>query len=520
MQQNSIWTQVEIEILTPIQLQICSERAAGASYQEIARNHGLSGNCTVASCIRRTLAGNKWVPSMGPGGSSYLSDVDTVVFLKNIEAQGADLNCLKTVQALSLAYSLKKARSQRAEELVHKLNLIPRKGKGGQDGNIQRTLKSLREYVPSTSWLHEFCSRHNIGIKNPETLEKARRMFCNSTAIRAFFDINKDNFKKDPRLLFNVDETSSSSTKKFKVLCSEFGRPIAQEEEHEEHYTGLFPFNAAGDKLKPTIIVPGLKNIPDELQGIDCHLFSQTNGWMTTYLWSMFCIVFSHDISVFRLSLPAEIRKEEVVLIVDCHPSRINSFAIEYLALQGIRLITLPAHSTHVLQPFDVAVARSLKSNILKYKLNFSQNEEVNKIRSARGKARYAIVSSMVFAWKRVDPVILIQGFEQSGIHPMNVEIALHSPYLPPPNGVANVFQNKRQTFDISNKNLSSDEERIRIAEHCYNQTLHTVEAIPKPFDTCVPTYMRNSNLNEGCVLSSPPMLVKITDDGRLLHLY
>ena len=514
------WSQEEIDILSDVQRQICEMRAKGASYQSIAETLNLSGNCTVATCIRRTLAGNIWVPHMGSGGNSFLSDVDSAIFLKTIETHGIDLNCLKTVQALSIAYGLRKARAQRAEKLIDQMHILQRNGKDGREGNIQRLLKSLREYVPSTSWLHEFCARHNILIKNPETLEQARRLFCNSNSVRAFFAANEEVFKKDPRLLFNVDETSSTSSKKFKVLCAEYGRPITPDEEHEDHYTGLFPFNAAGDKLKATIIMPGIKNLPDELQSMDCHFFSQASGWMTTHLWGMFCINFSHDVSVYRLSLPENLRKEEVVLIVDCHASRINSFAIEYLLQQNIRLITLPAHSTHVLQPFDVTVARSLKSSMNKYKLSFNQSEQVSKIQTAKGKARYAIVASMVYSWKRLDPCILIQGFQQTGISPMNVEMALHSPYLPPPDGINHIYQNRRNTFDINNKNLSSTADRLRIAEHCYKRTFASVEEIPKPLVNWVPFYMRNNNFTEGFVLSPPSMLVIYAADGRLYHLY
>ena len=101
--------------------------------------------------------------------------------------------------------------------------------------------------------------------------------------------------------------------------------------------------------FSPSIIVPGIKNLPDGLHGIDCQLFSQANGWMTTYLFGMFCINISQDVSVYNLSLPKDLRSQEVILIADCHPSRINSFTVEHLYKQKIRLVTLQAYTTHVL---------------------------------------------------------------------------------------------------------------------------------------------------------------------------
>ena len=91
---------------------------------------------------------------------------------------------------------------------------------------------------------------------------------------------------------------------------------------------------------------------------------------MTNFLWDSFILFFAHDISRYRLELPPDIRNQEMVLIVDCHVSRISSFAVEYLKLFNIILNILPPHTTHILQPFDVCVARSLKSNILKLGFN------------------------------------------------------------------------------------------------------------------------------------------------------
>ena len=143
--------------------------------------------------------------------------------------------------------------------------------------------------------------------------------------------------------------------------------------------------------------------LPDELKGLQAHFFSQKSGWMTNFLWNAFSIFFSHDISKYRLSLPVEIRWDEIILLVDCHGSRISSFAIEYLKIFNISLITLPSHTTHILQPFDVCVAKSLKSRINKYSLSTLYNIQVNNFNSKRKKVRYLTVLSMIDAWSSLD---------------------------------------------------------------------------------------------------------------------
>lgn len=105
---------------------------------------------------------------------------------------------------------------------------------------------------------------------------------------------------------------------------------------------------------------------------------------------------FAHDISKYRLQLPIEIRWDEIVLIVDCHGSRVSSFAIEYLKIFNITLITLPAHTTHILQPFDICVAKSLKSHINKFQYSIFYQFPNITFNSKRAKVRYQTVLAMI----------------------------------------------------------------------------------------------------------------------------
>ena len=61
----------------------------------------------------------------------------------------------------------------------------------------------------------------------------------------------------------------------------------------------------------------------------------------------------------YKTDLPQDIEDEPTILIVDNHSSRYNSFAIEYLALHNVQLLTLPPHCSHLLQPFDVSIQTS-----------------------------------------------------------------------------------------------------------------------------------------------------------------
>lgn len=110
-------------------------------------------------------------------------------------------------------------------------------------GALKRTLNSISEYPPSQQWLLSFCEAHEITLKNQDTLEALRRAHGKRSIIHQFYNNNINKLNRNPRFIWNIDETSSSSTKKFKVLCQKEIVPLSELDEYKEHFTGLFPFN-------------------------------------------------------------------------------------------------------------------------------------------------------------------------------------------------------------------------------------------------------------------------------------
>ena len=86
---------------------------------------------------------------------------------------------------------------------------------------FKEVLSDPRNQTPSSSWLYNFCPNHGIQLKTPETLEKARHDYCTRLRVKNFFDTFAILSRTiDPHLLFNADETSSATTKKFKALLT------------------------------------------------------------------------------------------------------------------------------------------------------------------------------------------------------------------------------------------------------------------------------------------------------------
>ena len=417
------WTKEETETFSKIQMEICDLKVGGYSNIEIAKRFDITPQA-IYNSIRTTLTGNRWTPheSRG-GGQKYLGDVEISTFFKKIEECYLNLNCLKTVEAVQLAYELRANRYFRCLQILDCLKNVFKSSRAKQIVN------SLEPFIPCESWINHFCARHNITLKNPESLEEARRRCCNTAVIKQFFKQNKSILSKVHKCnLWNADESSSSLTKKFKVLITgKAEHSISSVSSVEPHITGMFCFNALGVRLDPFIILPKLAKLPEELRDIPAFFNSQSSGWMTKNIFLAFCVFFVSKVSKYKLDLPTEEAEQPTILILDNHSSRYNSLALEYLALHNVQLLTFPPHCSHLLQPFDVAAARSLKSNMEKYQYKKTINDVLLKLNSNASKARYKTIVSIVESWRTIDTEILKNGFRISGLAPFDENVIMSS---------------------------------------------------------------------------------------------
>ena len=114
------------------------------------------------------------------------------------------------------------------------------------------------------------------------------------------------------------------------------------------------------------------------------------------------------------MEMNEEESKRYAVLIVVNHSSRLNSYAIEYLIMHRIHILTLPAHCTHVLQPIDISIASSFKSFLNRYKISAQNIPKLLNFTSQAAKNRYSIVYSIQKPWESITPEIIKAGFEKS----------------------------------------------------------------------------------------------------------
>ena len=155
-------------------------------------------------------------------------------------------------------------------------------------------------------------------------------------------------------------------------------------------------------------VVPRKTCVPDKLKegAFSNTLFkSSESGWVNSVL---FCEWFE-----FFLSSIPPIRP--VLLIQDGHSSHISIELIEMARANGVCLLCLPAHTSHILQPLDVGVFKSFKSSFNKACGNYMKQNPGRVITTD-------ILASMVREAYTTGftPLNILSGFKKTGIYPFN----------------------------------------------------------------------------------------------------
>lgn len=76
-------------------------------------------------------------------------------------------------------------------------------------------------------------------------------------------------------------------------------------------------------------------------------------GWMTSEIFRNYFI---------KTFVPNVGDKRPILSIYDGHVSHVDSILIETAQNENIHILKLPAHTSHLLQPLDLAVFRSFKA--------------------------------------------------------------------------------------------------------------------------------------------------------------
>lgn len=213
-------------------------------------------------------------------------------------------------------------------------------------------------------WLRGFLKRHpKLTFRTPEKLSVARAKGFTKEKVNAFFKLLKDDAKIldfPPRRIYNCDETGITVVqgRTSKVLSIKGKKSVStiSSAERGALMTIVTCMSPTGHFVPPLVIFPRKKTDENLKNGaplgavVKCH----PSGWIQL---STFSEWFEHFMENVKPTLD-----DPVMLILDGHYSHTKNInVIDRAREKGVRIVCLPPHTTHRLQPLDVSFMAPFK---------------------------------------------------------------------------------------------------------------------------------------------------------------
>ncbi|CAG4954999.1 unnamed protein product [Parnassius apollo] len=226
-----------------------------------------------------------------------------------------------------------------------------------------------------------------------------------------------------PDLIWNLDETSLCLDPSKTKVVGAVNKPCCSATfgSGKENITVLAAANAAGQKIAPLIVFKGQyvwKQWTTDKKDYEFELTyaSSSKGWMEGTIFVNY---------LKKALFPALGEERPVLIIYDGHSSHVTVDVVQLAIRHGITILKLPPHTSHLLQPLDVAVFRSFKCK-WDAKLVIWQRHNV-------GLKMPKNVFSQTFAdtWQETNAEIIKSGFKKTGIYPFNPDVLTQDIFEP-----------------------------------------------------------------------------------------
>ncbi|XP_076151795.1 uncharacterized protein LOC143134943 [Alosa pseudoharengus] len=268
----------------------------------------------------------------------------------------------------------------------------------------------------SKMWWTRFQARHpTVASRRPDPLDRERVHGATVARVDELFRIcqalyQQHGFGGTPAQIYNCDETGfgDKGHSRQRVLCRKGQRHVyAQQVTTRDHVTVHCCANAAGESIPPFIIFQGcLRSTAYSLEGPTNALYGVSErGYMDS---DLFVKWLGHFVRHARQERP-------LLLFMDQHEAHVGKGVVDFCRANRIEVVCLPAHTTHVLQPLDVAVYGSLKAAFSRLA------QEMGLVRGdlVLGKRHFSAVLKYVVE-QACTPNTIKSGFRSTGLFPLD----------------------------------------------------------------------------------------------------
>ena len=442
---------------------------------------------TLGRFVKKTAMGLTWEQNSDGGRNPFLCPTD----FQKLKEMALDrcqsgTNYIELDEFLEMALELKTSRLLLASKFLKFINCA----------KFASLLNADEELEPSRQWINNAAAKLELSLDYPTSIEEERFSAGSKKLIRKFYQLYKQLIETCPRqLLFGADETMLKSMMKTKVISNSSHDSLLRKTTDIPHITGMCCHTCTGKAVPPMIILPNsIQNLPVELQEFEnaglAWFASSKSGWMNRDIFLVWVIQFINWLSFYRITLPQAIRNARALLVMDGHGSRECPVALDLLRRNGIDVLILPAHTTHITQMFDVGLAASLKKSFAKnMQKMIKESPLIGDETSQIAKLRYCAVASFISAWQSVATFkMCMKAASKTGWYPYDEEAAASSKYA------------EERTDEQDNEYLRRRAERTRLDINA--RVINTEEFI----ETIVNAIGCHPHLSHLCQLPPPAL--------------
>ena len=322
-------------------------------------------------------------------------------------------------------------KSEEEETLVEHVEIMAQLGYGYSNIQLQHLAGELAYDLGkrtsmkalSNNWLYGFLNRweHRLVSLNPRKLETTRAKSSTPETVNKYFEnlseiITKYNLCDKPQNIYNIDETGlQPEHRPPNVIANPNTKPQAITSPRSTTTTLIGCANALGNALPPFFVFKGKRYNPELMKGATTGAegVMSESGWSNSDIFKQY--LQDHFLPYVRTQASSS---EPILLIFDGHASHVSPSLIEWANNHNIILFVLPAHTSHLLQPLDVAMFGPFKSFYYTECAIFMRNHIGQSI------TKYDMCSMACKAYlKAFTPINIQSGFRKTGIYPFSKDV-------------------------------------------------------------------------------------------------